>query len=637
MSWNNLDWHDDGTQQTDAEWLADNCPPEFRRRQCNLELDGADYQRARLMAEMPAGTVELTELTEELRRWIGHDETTGRDLEDLAKRGADCAGRLLTWLDPEEAADMLREALPWLRLPQPSCRGITAEGLGMRMVESTTWRRYLRREHEQRREVAAMVRGEVMAGRDAYCSQRAYRDHTARQRSSRRAIEDAEIVSEDGEILDLAAAVDASVSNSHNRLAELAVRGKGMELIAEAHGHSAAFVTVTAPGAFHASHRVAHKRSRGRQAYTQEINPAWIAAGRPSPAVASSYLCGVFADVRTVAKNAGLHVYGIRTAEPHADGCPHWHMLIFGDRATLKQYLALFEQYACLVDAHELEGTVRVKRLVERRQADGTYRAVERWQTAPRRELRFFAKWLRPAKLDADGKRRGGPLAYLLKYLTKNLHGENDQGRAFGDDHEAGGDTATAASRVRAWASLWHIRQFQQFGDAPVGVWRELRRLRGKAIDDDGLALAVEAACANDWAGYHHLHQAAQLVLFKEPAEQPNRYGEPQADRVVGVFSWSTEAKALTRTKVWKINWRAKSRRSGAAATERAARPRICTNNCADHPPEQSPETASPSSTAGFGDARSAPSRRSAYLNPDFSDDAGPPPWADPAESRRYA
>ncbi|QDQ29162.1 hypothetical protein FNU76_23970 [Chitinimonas arctica] len=109
------------------------------------------------------------------------------------------------------------------------------------------------------------------------------------------------------------------------------------------------------------------------------------------------------------------------------------------------------------------------------------------WKRVPVRQARFKAVWLDNVAADGEGKRYGGPLAYILKYLAKNLTGRKNDGGEIGQDFEIGKGAVEGAELVRIWASLWGIRQFQAFGDASVSVWREARRLRDTPPKDQVL------------------------------------------------------------------------------------------------------------------------------------------------------
>jgi len=94
---------------------------------------------------------------------------------------------------------------------------------------------------------------------------------------------------------------------------------------------------------------------------------------------------------------------------------------------------------------------------------------------------------------------RGSATGYVAKYVSKNIDGAGEIGDAESD--ETGGSVRDSVARVAAWASCHGVRQFQQIGGPPVGLWRECRRVRER-VEADQLERARGAADRGDWKGF---------------------------------------------------------------------------------------------------------------------------------------
>ncbi|GAA6173912.1 replication endonuclease [Colwellia sp. KU-HH00111] len=320
-----------------------------------------------------------------------------------------------------------------------------------------------------------------------------------------------QIVNEDGQTYTLLDVYKNSVSNPRIRKAELMTRIRGFEEVATQMGHAGEFYTLTSPSKYHAY-------SNGK------ANPKFNGS---TPKEVNDYFNNNWKLIRSALQKKNIHPYGFRVVEPHHDGTPHWHLLLFMHPDDVQTTRSIFSKYAL--------------------QEDGNERGAK--------EHRFDMTSIDPKKGSAAG--------YIAKYISKNIDGSDL------DDDLYGNDAKPAASKIDAWSSLWGIRQFQQIGGPSVTVWRELRRLQETEQPD--VVRAFTAADAGDWAAYVMAMGGAILPRRNRPIHpyyetkinetvdietgeiiQNNLtyYGDVKAPSLKGLINKNVIN--LTRTRLWK-------------------------------------------------------------------------------------
>lgn len=383
----------------------------------------------------------------------------------------------------------------------------------MRMFNEVWWRGRLRRIAASWREHLQIAVGNVSKKKHAYASKSCVTDWREQKRRTREFLKGLDLEDEDGNRISLIEKYDGSVANQAIRRCELMNRIRGFENICNELGYVGEFYTITAPSKYHATTSAGYRNSK------------WNGA---CPSDTQNYLTNVWARIRAKLHREDIRIFGIRVAEPHHDGTPHWHMLMFMLPEDVESVRYIVRKYAWKEDRHELKSDKAKK-------------------------ARFHAEAIDPEKGSATG--------YVAKYISKNIDGYALEGET---DDESGDPLKEVAPAVSAWAARWHIRQFQFIGGAPVTVYRELRRL---ADTETAHALSVEfatvhdAADAGDWAGYVNAQGGPfvrrddlQVRTLYESRNDLNQYGEETAC-IRGVYDSSVGADTpiLTRLTQWKI------------------------------------------------------------------------------------
>jgi len=425
-----------------------------------------------------------------------------------------------------------------VQLPQVKKDRSNLESCRLRAVDPDFWKRQIRSVHGRAFESVAIAAGLVNRRRALYVSDATQSRVNGRRRKNRDILSSLVATNEFGDSFTLQELADKGPSNPVIKRAELMVRTRGLEDYAKEQGDIGVFLTLTAPGRMHA-----------RQSKTGEENPNFCHA---SPRHVHQYLNTVWARTRAQWARDGIRCYGVRTVEPHHDGTPHWHLLLFVAPADRKAMLKTFRDYA-LQDSPSEKGA-----------------------------------WLRRFTFKTIDPEKGSAVGYLAKYISKNIDGFKADGAPVEDYDFESSDAKLAkihesAVRVGAWASSHGIRQFQFIGTTSVTVWRELRRLKADQVEE-GLRAYVEAADASNWGDFVRLcggpaAPRKDIPVCTHREARQNRYAE-FVKVTKGVTFRPTGEIVETRIHVWTVASGASVDASSGARRATDGTPWTRVNNC---------------------------------------------------------
>jgi len=516
MNWDNWKAHPDDRRFIDK--ILNRAPQPFWKH-IQKFYNNAMIKKGRYHANIKM--LELEDLLKSVNIRLTSDD---QEIRDRASKEAQACGKIIAKTNNENKAILRLERLTQkIGIPTPQAK--TTKGILARYSCEKWWRRKLRILYGQTVEKIALKLNIVNKRGDIYISESSVKRRRSQKRRNSILLDELEAINEVGDSFTLLELAEKSVSNPKLRRAELMTRIAGNEKIAEELGDKGEFYTLTCPSRMHASHSKSCKP-----------NPKYDGT---TPKEAQSYLVNVWAKIRTALDHKNIPIYGIRVTEPHHDGTPHWHFLLFVNPKDKDELRNIFKKYALQVDGNEKGAKEHRFKIVEVDKAIGT----------------------------ATG--------YIAKYISKNIDG-------YGIDADLyGRDAKSSAERIEAYSSTWGLRQFQFFGNPPVSVWRELRRL--KESDNEVIDKAIKAADDGNWAEFIRImggpcasKKIIPISIMRMWSDQPNSYDEPIGYRIIGVELGKQNE--VSRIHVWEIQRKPKEQE--AFCGEVLSPPWSSVNNC---------------------------------------------------------
>ena len=436
------------------------------------------------------------------------------DICVTAEKAADNVKKMLwTAISDTHTRDIIEQECSDYGIDMPEVDDDDLRAIIARVVDPRWWRRQLRKVVGRAFEGGNIRLGYVQYHGEPYASNDAVLSRLAQNKRNAAALEATIVRNEAGQEFSIAELAAKTTANKTLRRGELMLRINGFEMIARECDDQGLFLTWTCPSRFHST------------LHNGKPNPNYDGS---DPRAANKYLGKMTALARSALARRGIGLYGFRIAEPHHDACPHWHMLFFV--RALPGYTT----------PHVTDVASRAVRIMKR----------YAWRV-DRGEPGAFKRRLDVKRIDWA---KGSAAGYIAKYVAKNIDGVADHKTKEGyvvTTDTAGDYELTPSARVEAWAARWGIRQFQQWGGAPVSIWRELRRVPEEMVQEAPPAMAaawdavqkIEGEKRACWASYLRAQGGAlvkrddlMITLAKESKTVIGRYEECERVTPYGVY-----------------------------------------------------------------------------------------------------
>lgn len=455
--------------------------------------------RGNPLEAVPARYIELCSMLDSvIEADIPLDTTDANIIVFANKIAARCA-------DNRDSLVKVRRILAECNIDEPNYGRNEPAGFIARASDPAWVRRQVRKTHGRKFEHAAIRLGMVSFRAGAYASNETVQRRMAQNARNKKILAATQMDNGRGQTFSLADLAAKGTANKAIRRGELMLRMRGMEEIATEMGHVGVFVTLTCPSKYHAI--------LSRSGTT---NPAY---NNSTPKEAQAYLQNAWERIRAKNGRNGVRPYGFRISEPHHDGCPHWHMLLFAAPEQVEKCTEIMTEYALAEDGNE--------------------------PGAKKNRIKIV-------RIDVN---KGSAAGYIAKYVGKNIDDEHveshvDEDGSVIETDLIGDEVIKPSQRVEAWAAQWGIRQFQSIGAPPITVWRELRRIEEETMrrapqymrDAWSAAQNIEGQKPADFAAYIRAQGGVNagrnytIAIAKRVEEVEGRYGIEEQARPVGIY-----------------------------------------------------------------------------------------------------